>query len=132
LLVYVLKPIVPPRQLKIKPFDERINMNKKPQQIPIQLDEKEAEGIYSNFVLTSYTPAEFFLDFARMLPGLKKAKVHSRIIMTPQSAKSLVVLLNQTVGKYEENFGEIELKGRKENQTIGFHPDSGLGSEKKN
>jgi hypothetical protein len=107
-------------------------MNSKPQQIPIQLDEKEAEGIYSNFVLTSYTPAEFVLDFARMLPGLKKAKVHSRIVMTPQSAKSLVALLTQTVANYEDKFGEIELKGRKGNQPIGFHAGSNLGSEKKN
>ena len=113
-------------------FKERKNMNNKPQQIPIQLDEKEAEGIYSNFVLTSYTPAEFVLDFARMLPGLKKAKVHSRIVMTPQSTKSLVALLTQTVANYEDKFGEIELKGRKGNQPIGFHASSNLGSEKKN
>ncbi|MCD6379139.1 DUF3467 domain-containing protein [bacterium] len=107
-------------------------MDKKPQQIPIQLDEKEAEGVYSNFVLTSFTPSEFVLDFARMLPGLQKAKVHSRVIMTPQSAKSLVGLLTQTVSKYEDKFGEIEIKGRKENQTIGFQPDPNLGSDKKN
>ncbi|HSG29871.1 MAG TPA: DUF3467 domain-containing protein [Candidatus Krumholzibacterium sp.] len=100
-------------------------MEKKPkqQQIQIELDEKAAEGIYSNFVLAGNTPAEFILDFARMLPGLKKAKVLSRIIMTPQSAKSLLQVLGRTIQQYETNFGEISLKGGKSGAPIGFHAE---------
>jgi len=89
-------------------------------QLQVELDEAAAEGIYSNFVLTGNTPSEFLLDFARMLPGLKKAKVFSRIIMTPQSAKSLLHVLERTVEQYEKNFGEIKIKGGKESSQIGF------------
>lgn len=100
-------------------------------QIQIELDEKAAEGIYSNFVLTGNTHAEFILDFARMLPGLPKAKVLSRIIMTPQSAKSLHVVLGRTLEQFEKNFGEIKMKGPKDASQIGFQarpaaaPDAG-------
>ncbi len=92
----------------------------KQQQIQVELDESAAEGIYSNFVLTGNTAAEFILDFARMLPGLKKAKVFSRIIMTPQSAKSLQAVLSRTIEQYEANFGEIKVHGGKDSSQIGF------------
>ena len=97
-------------------------MEKQPhqQQIQIQLDESAAEGIYSNFVLTGNTPSEFILDFARLLPGLPKAKVFSRIVMTPQSAKPLHEVLGRTIEHYEKNFGELKMKGGKTNPTIGF------------
>ncbi len=106
----------------------------KQQQIAIELEEKASEGIYSNFVLTSHTASEFILDFARMLPGLKKAKVFSRIIMTPQSAKTLNTVLGNAIGKFEESFGEIKLPagktGRLEAQSIGFQT-AGPEEEKK-
>jgi hypothetical protein len=95
-------------------------MQKQQQQIQVQLDEKAAEGIYSNFVLTGNTHAEFILDFARMLPGLQKAKVLSRIIMTPQSVKSFHTVLSRTIEQFEKQFGEITIKGGKENSQIGF------------
>lgn len=109
-------------------------MEKKPvkQQIQVELDEKAAEGIYSNFVLTGNTPSEFILDFARLLPGLKKAKVFSRIVMTPQSAKSLLEVLGRTIEQYEKNFGEIKLKGGKGNPVIGFHAEQEEGKIKPN
>ena len=99
-------------------------MQKQQQQIAIELDEKASEGIYSNFVLTSHTASEFILDFARMLPGVKKAKVFSRIILTPQSAKTLHHVLGNAIGKFEGSFGEIKLPpgpgGRIEGSSIGF------------
>ena len=55
-------------------------------QIQVELGEKEAEGIYSNVVFIAHSPSEVILDFARALPGLPKAKVYARIILTPQSA----------------------------------------------
>ncbi len=101
-------------------------MEKRKQQIPVELPEDQGEGVYSNFVLTSHTPSEFILDFARMLPGLKKAKVHSRIVMTPQSAKSFLSVLSLTLEKYEGKFGEIEIKGKKGNgNVIGFQTGPG-------
>ncbi len=102
-------------------------MQKRQPPLPIELDEKTVEGIYSNFVLTAHTASEFIFDFARMLPGAKKAKVHARIIMTPQSAKSLQIVLNRTIEKYESNFGKISLPPQKdmkgEGASIGFQTD---------
>jgi hypothetical protein len=110
-------------------------MNKNPQQkqIQVQLDEKAAEGTYSNFVLTAHTNSEFILDFARTLPGLNKAKVFSRIIMTPQSAKRLYQVMEQTLTKFEDKFGEIKLPGNTNSQGIGFQaaPPASTGQQKR-
>ena len=109
-------------------------MQKQPQsqqqQIQVELDASAAEGIYSNFVLTGNTAAEFILDFARILPGLKKAKVFSRIIMTPQSAKSLQGVLSRTIEQYEKNFGEITIQGGKDQPHIGFQTNPEDAAEK--
>ncbi len=103
-----------------------------PQSIPVELDEKASEGIYSNLVLTAHTPSEFIFDFARMLPGIKKAKVFSRIIMTPQSAKTLNIVLGRAIGKYEETYGEITIHGEKQpGQSIGFQAEAPGGIDKK-
>jgi hypothetical protein len=91
-----------------------------PQQINIELGEKEAEGIYSNFVVISHSPAEFVLDFTRMLPGTPKTKVYARIIMAPQHAKSLSKALVENVDKYEKQYGEIKLTGGESSKSFGF------------
>lgn len=83
----------------------------KPQQINVRLDEKIAEGIYSNLALISHSPAEFFLDFARMVPGSGQATVHTRVIMTPAHVKFLINALKENVERYEKQFGEIKLHG---------------------
>ncbi|MFN8587998.1 MAG: DUF3467 domain-containing protein [Candidatus Eisenbacteria bacterium] len=82
-----------------------------PQPIEIGLAEKEAEGIYANVVFITHSQAEVILDFARSLPGLPKARVFSRIIMTPQHAKGLLGALEQNLKNYETNFGPIKLPG---------------------
>ena len=100
-------------------------MNKQPQQrITLDLGEKEAEGIYSNLTLISSSPAEFILDFARLLPGNPKSKVHARIIMTPQAAKAFAKNLLANVERFEEKNGEIKLAGQPEpGPGIGFQTD---------
>ena len=67
--------------------------NKKVQQINIELDEKVSGGEYANFVVVTHSPAEVVMDFTRLLPGVAKAKVHSRIIMAPPHAKAYFCLL---------------------------------------
>jgi hypothetical protein len=81
------------------------------QQINIELGEKEAEGIYSNLAIITHSPAEFIIDFTRVLPGVPKAKVHARIIMTAQHAKLLQRALEDNVQKFELKFGEIKIHG---------------------
>ncbi len=101
-------------------------MNNKPQQQRITLDlgEKEAEGIYANMTLITHSPAEFILDFARLVPGLPKTKVHARIIMTPQAAKALQRSLATNIERFESTHGEIKLAGQPNpGQNIGFHTD---------
>ena len=82
-----------------------------PQPIEIGLGEKEAEGIYANLVFISHSQAEVILDFARTLPGLPKARVFARIIMTPQHAKGMLGALEQNLKNYENNFGAIKMPG---------------------
>ena len=94
------------------------NEEKKVQQINIELDEKVSSGEYANFVVVTHSPAEFVMDFTRILPGVPKAKVHSRIIMAPQHAKAFLGALNENIKKFESKHGEIKLPNREE----GFSP----------
>ena len=84
------------------------------QQINIELDEKISSGEYANFVVVTHSPAEFIMDFTRILPGVPKAKVHSRIIMAPQHAKAYVSALNDNIKKFEAKNGEIKMPNRDE------------------
>lgn len=81
------------------------------QQINIELGEKEAEGIYSNLAIISHSPAEFVIDFTRILPGVPRARVHARIVMTPQHARLLLNALEDNISKYEQQYGEIQVSG---------------------
>ncbi|MGH2575369.1 MAG: DUF3467 domain-containing protein [Ignavibacteria bacterium] len=92
------------------------------QQINIEIGEKEAEGIYSNLAIISHSPAEFIIDFTRVLPGIPKSKIHARLIMTPQHAKMLSNALKENIEKYENQFGEIQIVGGPPNSGFGFQP----------
>jgi hypothetical protein len=81
------------------------------QEINIELSEEIAEGIYSNLALITHSNSEFIVDFIRMVPGVKKSKVQSRIIVTPQHAKRLMKALQDNIHKYEQSFGEIKDHG---------------------
>jgi hypothetical protein len=103
-----------------------MNNEPKPQQINVQLDEKVADGIYSNLALISHSPAEFFLDFARMVPGSPKANVQARIIMTPPHMKFLLNAIKENIERYEKQFGEVKLHGAPQGPgaEFGFRPPS--------
>ena len=90
------------------------NKEKKVQQINIELDDKVSSGEYANFVVVTHSPAEFVMDFTRILPGVPKAKVHSRIIMAPQHAKAFLGALNENIKKFESKHGDIKLPNREE------------------
>lgn len=78
------------------------------QQINIELTEDVAEGTYSNLAIITHSHAEFVVDFVNMMPGVAKAKVKSRIILTPQHAKRLLRALKENVAKFESIHGEIK------------------------
>ena len=77
-------------------------------QINIELDEKVADGIYSNLAIINHSVSEFVLDFVNIMPGVPKSKVKSRIILTPQHAKRLSKALNENVKRFENAHGEIK------------------------
>lgn len=79
-------------------------------QLNIELPEDVAEGIYSNLAIISHSPHEFVVDFIRVMPGVPKAKVKSRILLTPEHAKRLMKALADNVKKYEQQFGTINDK----------------------
>ena len=74
----------------------------------IELSEEVAEGTYSNIAIINHSPSEFIVDFIQMMPGVPKAKVKSRIILTPQHAKRLMKALNDNISKFEAQHGEIK------------------------
>jgi hypothetical protein len=82
------------------------NKNKQ-KQLNIELPEDIAEGTYSNLAIISHSNSEFIVDFVRMLPNVPKAKVKSRIILTPTHAKRLLRALADNVNRYEAQFGTI-------------------------
>jgi hypothetical protein len=84
------------------------NSNQQQEQINIELDEKTAEGIYSNLAIINHSYSEFVLDFVSIMPGIPKAKVKSRIVLTPQHAKRLLKAIGENIHRFEVAYGEIK------------------------
>lgn len=84
--------------------------NAKKNEIKIELSPEVANGHYSNLAVISHSPNEFFVDFITVAPNMPQAKVQSRIIMTPENVKNLMMALIDNVKKYEATFGTIEHK----------------------
>lgn len=76
--------------------------------IDIEINDQVAEGVYSNLAVINHSPTEFVVDFIQMMPGVPKARVKSRIILTPQHAKRLAHAINENVTRFEKQFGEIK------------------------
>lgn len=86
-------------------MEEQGNQNN---QLNIELSEDIAEGIYSNLAIITHSPAEFVIDFIKVMPGVPKAKVKSRIVLTPQHAKRLMKAMADNISKYEQMHGKIK------------------------
>jgi hypothetical protein len=80
----------------------------KENQINIELSEEIAEGEYANLAMIAHSSSEFVIDFIRLMPGIPKAKVKSRIVITPEHAKRLLAALGDNIRRFEESFGEIK------------------------
>ena len=83
--------------------------NENKNQLQIELKEEIARGTYANLAILTHSTSEFIIDFVNVMPGLPKAGVQSRIIMTPEHAKRLLFALQDNVAKYEKNFGPIRM-----------------------
>ena len=73
-------------------------------QLQIELKEEVAQGTYANLAIITHSSSEFIVDFVRVMPGLPKAGVQSRIVLTPEHAKRLMYALQENVAKYERNY----------------------------
>lgn len=89
-------------------MDDKQNVQQDPNQVNIELDDEVAEGIYSNLAVINHSNSEFVVDFIRMMPGVPKAKVKSRIVLTPHHAKRFMRALSENIKKFESINGEIE------------------------
>ena len=83
------------------------NQNQQDGQLNIELPEETAEGTYSNLSVITHSNSEFVVDFIQMMPGVPKAKVKSRVVMSPQNAKRLLRALQDNVMKFEQANGQI-------------------------
>lgn len=95
--------------------------NPENQQLEIELPEDVSQGIYSNLAVISHSSSEFVLDFIRVVPGVPKAKVKSRIILTPDHAKRLLAALEENIEKFEKMNGPVSV----DNENLGFLPPLG-------
>jgi hypothetical protein len=95
-------------------------MAEKPQQLQVQIDDKVADGEYANWANIVFSPAEFVVDFGRLMPGKPAVRVSTRIVMSPSHAKRLLEVLKNVVGQYEKQHGEIKM-GEESTKKVGFH-----------
>ena len=91
-------------------------------QLEIELSDDVAQGTYSNLAVISHSASEFVLDFIRVVPGVPKAQVKSRIILTPDHAKRLMTALEENIEKFEKMNGPVSIK---EDDNVGFMPPLG-------
>ena len=94
----------------------------KNKQLKIEIDEDIGQGEYVNFAIVTHSAAEFVMDFIRILPGLTKSKVKSRLVISPMHAKTFLNALQDNIEKYEKKFGEIKVVKNK--QVPNFNPIS--------
>ncbi len=86
------------------------NKNDKQKQLNIAIDETIANGIYSNLAIINHSNSEFIVDFITVMPGAPKAKVTSRVILTPEHTKRFKKALEDNIIRYENANGEIKLQ----------------------
>ena len=96
--------------------------NSKENGLNLELDENLAQGTYSNLALINHSVSEFVVDFVNIMPGVPKAKVKSRIILTPQHAKRFSKALNDNISKFEQSNGEIKDYENQKTIQLNFGP----------
>jgi hypothetical protein len=87
--------------------------NNKQQSLQLELPQDVAQGEYANFAIITHSSSDFIVDFARVLPGMPKAQVKSRVILAPEHAKRLLAALQENIMRYEKEFGPIRIPNQK-------------------
>lgn len=91
-------------------------------QINIELSEELAEGTFANLAMIGHTQEEFVIDFIRIMPNMPKAKVKSRVILTPTHAKRFMRALVENIQRYEAQHGPIKNNNNPPNFPMNFSP----------
>ena len=96
-----------------------------PPPLQFSIDDSVASGVYVNFANIIHNPAEFVIDFGRVVPGRSDVRVLSRVLTTPVHAKQLLNALAQNVALYEKTFGTIrtDFEGSRPSGTESFRPN---------
>jgi hypothetical protein len=102
-----------------------MNEKENKQGLQLELSPDIAQGEYVNFAIITHSSSDFVLDFARMLPGLPKAHVKSRVIMAPEHAKRLLAALQENIMRYEREFGPIKIPNQEPRTIAPFGPTKG-------
>ena len=104
-----------------------MNENEKNQQgqFQIELPQDKAQGEYANFAIITHSSSDFVVDFARVLPGVPKAQVSSRVILAPEHAKRLLIALQENIVRYEKEFGAIRIPNQEPRTIAPFNVGKG-------
>ena len=103
-----------------------MNENENKQQgLQIELVPDVAQGEYGNFAIITHSSSDFIVDFARVLPGVPKAQVKSRVILAPEHAKRLLAALQENIMRYEREFGPIKIPNKEPRTIAPFGPNTG-------
>lgn len=100
------------------------NENKKPG-MELEIAPEIGLGEYANFAIITHSSSDFVLDFARVLPGLPKAAVRSRVILAPEHAKRLLAALQENIMRYERSFGPIKIPNQESRTVAPFGNNKG-------
>ena len=101
------------------------NKNQNNGQFQIELPQEVAQGEYANFCIITHSSSDFVFDFARILPGVPKAQVRSRVILAPEHAKRLLQALQENIVRYEQTFGKIVIPNQEPRTIAPFAPGKG-------
>ncbi|MBO4718284.1 MAG: DUF3467 domain-containing protein [Prevotella sp.] len=93
--------------------------------LQLELPQDVAQGEYVNFAIITHSSSDFIIDFARVLPGVPKAQVKSRVILAPEHAKRLLGALQENIFRYEREFGQIKIPNQQERTIAPFDTTKG-------
>ena len=94
-------------------------------QLQLELPQDVAQGEYANFAIISHSSSDFVIDFARVLPGVPKSSVRSRVILAPEHAKRLLNALQENIMRYEREFGTIKIPNQEPRTISPFNVGQG-------
>ncbi len=89
-------------------------------QLQVELPQEISQGEYANFAIITHSSSDFVIDFARVLPGVAKAQVKSRVILAPEHAKRLLGALQENIMRYEREFGPIKIPNQNQRTIAPF------------